>query len=368
MIRRTEDGSFVYRDGRILHQRTECWLSRVRNHDICFSCGALRQDVVFNDEHVVPDWVLRRYDLHRQFITLPNGTQMRYGQYKVPCCVRCNSLYGQIVEMPMSRLVAGGHDALLEHIQNHGPGLLIAWLSLLVFKLHYRDVTLRYNRDRRVDEGMIGDLHEWDKLHLVHTFATMPHTGTEVSPDAIGTLGIMRAVAGPGLPSFDLMDVSHMRSIMIQLDDVLIFHNVNDAGALQAWFTDYTSRMHAPLTQVQARELGMKLAFGFASLRNPPLHRVHLHSKDAEALTLDCQHEDQPDFEPFDRAVFGKLLLPQLLNFVPIIRVDGKSNDEVKAMIEAGDFTSLFRGDGTFIDQSEINPIFDQHRELDAND
>jgi hypothetical protein len=37
--------------------------------DCCFICGAKPDEKPFNNEHILPDWVLRRYDLFARTIT-----------------------------------------------------------------------------------------------------------------------------------------------------------------------------------------------------------------------------------------------------------------------------------------------------------
>jgi hypothetical protein len=45
----------------------------------CFICGAAPGSKKFNNEHVIPRWDLKRYDLFAKEITLPNGSLQRYG-------------------------------------------------------------------------------------------------------------------------------------------------------------------------------------------------------------------------------------------------------------------------------------------------
>ena len=85
-------------EGKVIAFGAERFLSDVLGGGCCCICGEKRDDKPFNDEHVIPDWLQRAAKLHAQKITLPNGTPFPYGQYKVPCCVDCNSLYGKELE------------------------------------------------------------------------------------------------------------------------------------------------------------------------------------------------------------------------------------------------------------------------------
>jgi hypothetical protein len=78
MWRRDDDDSVVDQEGRVLYfspERFERWICLGTS---CFICGATRAQAKFNDEHVVPAWLLRRFELFDRSIRLPNGTEIRY--------------------------------------------------------------------------------------------------------------------------------------------------------------------------------------------------------------------------------------------------------------------------------------------------
>lgn len=83
--------------------------------------GAAQLEAV-NNEHVIPEWVLRKFNLFDRALTLANGMTVKYGRYKVPCCEDCNSLMGLPIEERISKVVNAGPDAVQRHIAN-GNGL-----------------------------------------------------------------------------------------------------------------------------------------------------------------------------------------------------------------------------------------------------
>lgn len=118
MFQKTSDSSFVNTDGRVVYFSCERFVRDICEGDCCFICGASPRSVPFSDEHVLPDWVLRRYGIASRRITLPNATSLRYDQYKVPCCADCNSEMGRKVEEPISRLISSGADAVRGTFRN----------------------------------------------------------------------------------------------------------------------------------------------------------------------------------------------------------------------------------------------------------
>ena len=116
----TEDGSVVDDTGKVIYFSLERFVRDIGLGDCCFICGASPSDVPFNNEHVIPEWILRRFGLFDRSLTLPNGTSMRYDRYTVPCCVVCNGLMGRVIEQSISALTEGGYDAVNAWREQHG--------------------------------------------------------------------------------------------------------------------------------------------------------------------------------------------------------------------------------------------------------
>jgi hypothetical protein len=87
----------------------------------CFICGCSPEGKDFNHEHVIPDWVLREFELQNDQISLPNSSGFKYSKYKIPCCVSCNALLGKSFETQISKLLKGGYESACNHLKRHGP-------------------------------------------------------------------------------------------------------------------------------------------------------------------------------------------------------------------------------------------------------
>jgi hypothetical protein len=87
----TEDGSIIDRVGKVIFFSAQRFVDDICLGNCCFICGAKPEHKPFNNEHILPEWLLRRYDLFSRTITLPNDRTVRYDRYTVPCCVDCNS-------------------------------------------------------------------------------------------------------------------------------------------------------------------------------------------------------------------------------------------------------------------------------------
>jgi hypothetical protein len=79
----TADGSVLDETGKVIFFSAERFVNDIGLGNCCFICGAKPGDKPFNDEHILPEWLLRRYDLFARTITLPNGVPVRYDRYSL---------------------------------------------------------------------------------------------------------------------------------------------------------------------------------------------------------------------------------------------------------------------------------------------
>lgn len=82
-VRKTSDGSVVDSYGRILYFSFDRFMSEIVQGNRCFICGISPDVARFNDEHALPDWILRRYELHGRKMHLPNATSCEYRHFKI---------------------------------------------------------------------------------------------------------------------------------------------------------------------------------------------------------------------------------------------------------------------------------------------
>lgn len=240
----------------------------------CFVCGAASTERAFNDEHVIPDWVLRRFGLHSQRITLPNGTQIAYGRYKLRCCVGCNTLLGEVIETPISRVLSGSLDDMKENLEDSGI-LLYQWLCLLFIKLHLKDRELRADRDLRRASEQIGDWYDWDGLHHIHSVARSPQSSAWIDDAVPGTTLVfpMRPTVVP----YDFQSLSDYSTICVRIGPLGIVGVLNDCGGVGPLMTNFLSGIEGPLSDIQLREIAARVAFGNTLLTRRPKFWSELH-------------------------------------------------------------------------------------------
>lgn len=348
MWTKTADGSIVDDAGKVIFFSTRRFVDDICFGDCCFICGARPGTKPFNDEHVIPDWMLRRYQIHARSLTLSNGQQLRYDRLKIPCCAECNSLMGRSIETPMSELVRGGRKAFNDYAVNGGLLNIFVWLGLLFLKTHLKDRSFRWHCDARLGDERISDFHTWEELHHLHCLVRCFYNGASIDQAAVGSFLTMPTRTGLTSERFDFIDLSEGQTLMLRLDNFAVFAVFNDSGAAMNWFHEKETMITGPISELQAREIAAELAY--LNLHLNPRPAFHTETDlSRQTSHIRTTRPSAPGMSPFDRGIRGALLNQAIGFAIEHIRVPGATRDQIADSIRAGTFTCLFNDDGEFI-------------------
>ena len=256
----TPGGSIRSLNGEVLHFTMEDFAAEIGKGSCCFICGAEPKNREFNNEHVIPDWVLRRYSLHGRSVTLPNGTKHRYSSYKVPCCSTCNSSLGELVENPVREILVQGNDAVNAHMEAEGPWLFFKWLNLLFLKTHLKDKYLRRHLDRRRGGETLDSEYEWQELHQIQCVCRSHLPWYDVDPRIVGSFFTLPATTVGVTERFDYYDVHDARTVLVRIEDTAFVCVLDDACGSFSLFYQFLERVEGSLSPVQLREIAARLA------------------------------------------------------------------------------------------------------------
>jgi hypothetical protein len=256
--------------GKMLYFSVRTFVDEIAQGDLCFICGVSPVDVPFNNEHVIPDWILSAYELHSRNITLSNQAQQMYGRYTVPCCEQCNLRMAATFEAPISALIKAGYDAVMNYMLKEGPWLIFQWLTLIFLKAHLKDKQFRLHLDRRRGGGMISHLYEWRELHHIHCIARAFYTNAVIDNSVIGTLLLWRAENPADQEQFDYGDSYEGRTIMLRLGETVFIAVLNDACAVRVVLGEAFQKMPIPLSLLQLREMMTRMAYTNIRLKDRP--------------------------------------------------------------------------------------------------
>lgn len=349
-----EARTFVASDGRTLLFSCEDFVARICQGNACFVCGAAQGSRPFNDEHIVPRWVLRRYGLFDKQITLPTGEKRQYGGYRVPCCSTCNSLLGDRVEQPVSEILFGEFAVVADRLQNPSAReRVFVWLALLFLKIHLKDGQVPIHRDRRLGTEKIGDFYDWADLHHLHAVARSPYTRAAIDPGVVGSLFLVEVDDPTSSDEWDVVDLTFAHAIAVRVGRVGIVSVLNDAGAAESAWSHRLGSITGPVTGSQFRELAAMFAVANEAILNRPTFGTLIF--EGRWVVLFARVPHTLEMAEFDAEKFGHALLFALGNTLPTIEVDGSRDPEVVAeKIRSGRVRFLWDEEFNFRPASEL--------------
>lgn len=335
------DGSWCAPDGRTLIFSERRFLERIWHGNHCFVCGVHPDDADFNEEHVIPNWLLKRFQAHQDRLRLPNEATVAYGRHKVPCCVECNSRIGREIEQPVSDLLASGFYGVLDHVQRKGPWLLFEWLCLLFVKVHLADKSLRWNLDARQGDQRIADAYAWEHIQHAHRMARRSHTGMHTNLQALGSFWVVSADDREEYGPFDFGTYFWHRSVMLRHRGIALVAILDDSGAAQYLLRDKLLQVTGPIYPHQHRELAARLGHLNKHLRNRPVHHPHVDTLGRFVLSVEIPEDIGPGLPAEDE--FRSLLESSVDNLIAGVTAEEK----IRRAIQTG-FSFLFDKDGRY--------------------
>lgn len=317
----------------------------------CFICGAPRKRKgiksegakTFNNEHIIPYWVIRRCNLSKKKISLPDGYKLRYIRYKIPCCEECNSKLGRMIEKPVSRLFFKGNEELLKYPRKKIVNLnLFKWLCLIFIKTHLKDNSLMGAMDEDESYG-------WEGLHHIWCISRSPFTEAVLGDGVLGSLIVLECEDTKG-QHYDYMDDLSNKTIMIKIGKICIIGVLDDAGAVKNILKDTLKEIRESVTDFQRLEIFSQVNYIKLNLKNlPTFHSViteekkyKIESKQPNEVCLKTEEKRKSSVEEF-----LSLYLEGSL----------KSSEEREKILEGirrGEISFLFDKEENFINNSKI--------------
>lgn len=309
------DGSLEDSTGRMIFFSMDRFVSDICEGDCCFMCGASPNYKEFNEEHVIPKWILRMLDIYKLSITLPNDAKVRYDKYTVPCCRECNSFLGSEVEEEMRSVIDGGLNSVNSYIQTNGPWKIFLWLSLIFFKTHLKDSYLRKNLDKRLGDDPISSDYEWGLLHHIHCMIRALQNGISISNECLGSLIVLPAKTAEHLDKYDYRDVYAANTILLRINDIAFLAVLDDSCAALNFFSDHFKRLSAPLSPIQLREVLSHLTLLNSKLKYRPSYSTKINPSTGEAVII-AQLPESMELEDHTREELGEILYANVAEYV----------------------------------------------------
>lgn len=264
---------------KIIHYSYTDFIQSVVEGNCCFICGAKPDSKPFNDEHVIPKWILTHFGTQDSFTILPNKARIKYSQYKVPCCQECNSELGKKIEAPISTFLRRSYDEICDDLEKNDRLYLklFHWMCLLFFKTHYKDCFIRMEKDHRIQSGTIASTYCWHELYHIHSMARQHYTKAQISDRVYGSIMVFEAIDEPN--EFDYLDNLNSNVMMIKVGKIVVFAVLNDSRFCLALYRTFLSKISGALTIVQIREIFARLRYANQNILERPRFYTEIERK-----------------------------------------------------------------------------------------
>jgi hypothetical protein len=274
----------------------------------CFLCGVWLNTKNNSREHIFPKFLLNKFKLWEQRLTLLNGTEIPYRKVVIPCCKTCNNKYIGRIDKEISQGVKGGFDqfAKLDEV------LVFQWLSRILYSILYLEMITP--RDPRFKRRKILKKTFFKSLETAYVFLNSIRIKTEFHEPYPWSIFLFKTQShtDPQL-SFDFKDNPIMFTIAVRMGDIGIVAALQENGALQTIEEQALGITHAralELHPVQFCELVARIFYAASLLDRVPKYMnvsspddtMHIISLPIGGLSA------KPIFRDFDPEAYARLL------------------------------------------------------------
>lgn len=327
-----EDGSIIDVNGNYLFVSYDKFINEVVRGECCFLCCSTSDKKEFNDEHIIPRWVLKRFDLYKSFITLKNFKKVRYDKYTLTCCAECNHFLGNDIETEISKATKDGLEGLLDYVEKHSTKKIFLWLSLVFIKTHLKDAQQRWHLDQRKGNTKLDIETDWGSIHHIYCVVRSLQNQVYLNKDCIGTIMIMEAEQGGGNHKYDFADSPSSNTIFVKLGDIALFGVLDDSTGAAHFIEPLISKLSKPITWPQSREIFSHLCYLNIMLKERPTYST-VYSLGNSRFEIIAKLPKSLYREEHDPEFFGHIMYSNF-NHLDL-------GEEVKENILAGKYTYL---------------------------
>lgn len=303
----------------------------------CFLCGARLSEENETDEHIFPRWLLHKFDLWNDTVTLLNGKSMPYRRVKIPCCASCNNGVLSELENQVRAAVEGGFDRFKQLPER----TIFIWLLKIYFELLH----LESRRLLNPADPSLGSTIPKDELERNQAFYTLLRSllvDTKMATPLF-SIFLVRTKFSPRNThlNFDFRDNTLTNTFAIRMNDIGVIAALQDHSSvgqtLEPTFKKFRTRALHPQ---QFLELAA-VVFYQASLLNRTPKYISIHD-DASQHVMGMPlggFSSKPIFDEWNWEHFARMLcaiwrVPLDQCFVPPNRVASAIQDASGALLD----------------------------------
>lgn len=274
------------------------------DYEHCFLCGRELENQD-SREHVLPEWLLRRFDLWNHQVALLNNTSMPYRQLYIPCCIECNNESLSQIENLVCQAVSLGFEAFVELDEL----TVFQWAAKIRYGLIFKELSLLHDRSNPL-AGRIASpelLEEYRQLHYFLQSVRLPFYFHEPVP---WSLFLVKTHSYEGEQGFDFLDFLMTMTFFIRMGDIGLLICFEDNSTQRELFSEFFDQFEdIALHPLQFAELST-IVYYQETLKNRTPKYVTMYGGDRyEVLSLPLQgFTSAPIYDEWDNDTYAMIL------------------------------------------------------------
>lgn len=256
------------------------------------------------DEHVIPSWVQKKYDLWNQNLVLVNKTTIPYRKLTIPCCRTCNNDLLNPIESRVAKAVENGIKAvrLLEKED------MFIWLGKILYGLMYKELCLPHDRmNPNVGSILIPEVLTHYQTH--HHFLQSVRVKMKFEDFVPASILIFKTQV-PSNPKlqWDFSDSIPSMFIALRMGSVGILAVMGDGGAQEIMAESLDDLRQYPLHPLQFRELMSIVRYKSLLFNRNPKY-IFADGDPILVMQMPLQGlSAKPIFDKWDQEIYAKIL------------------------------------------------------------
>lgn len=252
------------------------------DQDRCFLC--LERDKDMSDEHIIPQWILNMFKMHKDTLHLMNNTPIQFGQLKIRCCTKCNNERLSNMEKKVRKFFLS-QEPWSEEIKTS----IHTWMLKIFYGLRCKQLYLTLNRDKRNPLSkytiMNVDLYNAMNMPMLHKILYLSSYTNVVYPNNFFS-SIFEVKLEDSIEGFTFGD-NHNGFMYVMFNDKCIIVHFGDAGfrqvALNKFYSQFTDK---PMNLIDVLNIVAKAEYHTEVMTIPYKYGITLIDKNLSLVDI----------------------------------------------------------------------------------
>jgi len=271
----------------------------------CFLCGCLLNENNRTEEHVIPKWIQKEFNLWDQKLTLLNKTLFSYRLLTIPCCFDCNNIHLKPFEDRISKAYREGFNSF----KSLNKEDLFLWLGKIYFGILYKELFLNVDRANPEDGTILNEeyLKSFYNHFLFLQGIRKKHKFSDFFPASFFLFKTQKPKSKE--KQWDFIDNQNKLFISIRMGEIGIISVLQDGEATQQ--LDYILNQHRDieLHPLQFREMTSKILYKAINMNRTPKFINIQTGEVIETVMSPLQGmSDKPIFDDWNNNEYSKVL------------------------------------------------------------